>query len=285
MASPTDLEFYERDINEGKVEDFTFFAPLEKSFLEKALTQKEDDSDPFGWKVGGYASSSEEDLEGESLIPGGIDFSYFLRFGWFNDDHQKGAAHKIGIPLEAYVDSKGFYTKGYLLKNIPESKGIYLLMKELATGNHPRRVGFSVEGKVVKQDGNRIVKSWVKDVAITANPVNTSTYANLVKSLQNCDCSIQGDKISCHCKSHKMAKALSAGYQVEGQQNGDALRTQDLERKLKILTNKEGLSEEDLREYAMMKSGFSPETVDKLLKYTKLIKKVSLKKTFYPSAF
>jgi hypothetical protein len=274
LSIPTDLEFYERDIKDASTEDFTFFAPLEKSFLEKALTTKDDDPDPFSWKVGGYASSSDTDLEGESLIPGGIDFEYFLRFGWLNDDHQKGAAHKLGIPTEAYIDGKGFYVKGYLLKGVPEARGTFLLMKELATGNHPRKVGFSVEGKVLKQEGTKIIKSWVKDVAITANPINTSTYANLVKSLSKYD-----------VKKPEIDKGLSAGYETQNQTGGDSLRVQDLERKLKILTNKEGLSEDELREYIMMKAGYSPETTETLIKYIRLLKRLpEQEKSFYPSA-
>lgn len=167
-----------------KEEGFHFFIPMEKSFLEKALTSSAVDNDPKSWKIGGYASSSDTDLEGESIDPYGIDVSYFLKFGYFNDDHQKGAAHKVGVPTEAFVDGKGLYVRGYLLKDIPEAQGIYRLMKTLGSGNHNRQVGFSVEGKVVEQQGGRILKCWVKDIAITANPVNTKTYAELIKSLK-----------------------------------------------------------------------------------------------------
>ncbi|VVB53235.1 Uncharacterised protein [uncultured archaeon] len=167
-----------------KEEGFHFFIPMEKSFLEKALTASVADNDPKSWKIGGYASSSDTDLEGESIDPYGIDTSYFLKFGYFNDDHQKGAAHKVGVPTEAFVDNKGLYVRGYLLKDIPEAQGIYRLMKTLASGNHNRQVGFSVEGKVIDQQGGRILKCWVKDIAITANPVNTKTYAELLKSLK-----------------------------------------------------------------------------------------------------
>lgn len=170
---------------ETKEEGFHFFIPMEKSFLEKALTSSAaTESDPKSWKIGGYASSSDTDLEGESVDPYGIDTSYFLKFGYFNDDHQKGAAHKVGVPTEAFVDNQGLYVRGYLLKDIPEAQGIYRLMKTLASGSHNRQVGFSVEGKVLEQEGGKILKCWIKDIAITANPVNTKTYAELIKSLQ-----------------------------------------------------------------------------------------------------
>lgn len=166
-----------------KEEGFHFFIPMEKSYLEKAISSKAD-KDPKSWKIGGYASSNDTDLEGESIDPYGIDTSYFLKFGYFNDDHQKGAAHKVGIPTEAFVDEKGLYVRGYLLKDIPEAQGIYRLMQTLASGSHDRQVGFSVEGKVLEQAGGRILKCWIKDIAITANPVNTKTFAELIKSLK-----------------------------------------------------------------------------------------------------
>lgn len=166
-----------------KEEGFHFFIPMEKSYLEKAIDSKSD-KDPKSWKIGGYASSNDTDLEGESIDPYGIDTSYFLKFGYFNDDHQKGAAHKVGIPTEAFVDEKGLYVRGYLLKDIPEAQGIYRLMQTLASGSHDRQVGFSVEGKVLEQAGGRILKCWIKDIAITANPVNTKTFAELIKSLK-----------------------------------------------------------------------------------------------------
>lgn len=166
-----------------KEEGFHFFIPMEKSYLEKALSSKTD-KDPKSWKIGGYASSSDTDLEGESIDPYGIDTTYFLKHGYFNDDHQKGAAHKVGIPTEAFVDARGLYVRGYLLKDIPEAQGIYRLMQALAKGEHGRQVGFSVEGKVLEQQGGHILKCWIKDIAITANPVNTKTYAELIKSLK-----------------------------------------------------------------------------------------------------
>jgi len=170
--------------SDSKEEGFHFFIPMEKSYLEKALSSAKD-KDPKSWKIGGYASSSDQDLEDESIDPYGIDTTYFLKYGYFNDDHQKGAAHKVGIPTEAFIDSRGLYVRGYLLKDVPAAQGIYRLMQILGKGKHDRQVGFSVEGKVIEQQGGRILKCWIKDIAITANPVNTKTYAELIKSLKD----------------------------------------------------------------------------------------------------
>lgn len=269
--TPTDVELLE-EMAGSKAEDFHYFVPLQKSFLDEAISNQDDSKE---WKIGGYASSENEDLEGESIVPGGLDIDYFLRFGWFNNDHQKGPEHKVGVPTSGRIDNKGFYVEGYLIKEMPAAQGIYQLMKAIASGKYKRNIGFSVEGKVLKQEGKKILKAWVKDVAITANPVNTATYANLVKSLKNCEVFTHEGKTICHCKNEKneepVDKGLEAGYQTSGQTGGDALRVQDLERKSKVLTFK-GMSDSELVKHVMSKYKFSEELAKKVLDYSRLLK-------------
>lgn len=266
----------------GVEEYFSFFMPLEKSYLAKALVDTDEDSkDPTSWKVGGYASTEHEDLDEEVVVPAGIETDYFLRYGLLTWDHQKGPENKIGTPLTAYTDPKGFYIRGFLWKEVPAAIAVHNLMKAFAKNpEYNRHMGWSIEGKTLKMEGKRILKCWLKDATLTCNPINNNTFAGLVKSMAGCDFYSIGGKTACSCKTEAdTKKALSAGYEVAGQTGGDALRTQDLERKLKILTNREGLSEKELKEYAMMKGGFGEEAADKLLNYAKI-----LKKTVYPSA-
>jgi hypothetical protein len=347
------LSVTSEDIRE---ESIHFFIPMDEECLTKALKESEGgktkDNDPKSWKIGGYASSSDTDLEGESVDPYGIDVSYFLKHGFFNSDHQKGPAHKVGIPTEAFVDSKGLYVRGYLLKDIEEARGIYKLMQALAKGEHDRQVGFSIEGKVIEQQGGRILKCWVKDIAITANPVNTKTYAELIKSLKEKNTSIlpnpdltknsavekatdnalpggkadnksdesfdqdaleQGIKVEMeHTNDREVAKEIAKDHLTEdpryydalaemehrleetktvdkglvagqdtgnggpsGQQTGgDALRVQDLDRKLKVTTNSDKPEEdEELIAYTMKKSGIEDiESIKKIILYATLRK-------------
>lgn len=248
-----------------------FYMPMGGGYIEKSVLQQkeEDDKDPKSWKIGGIASSCEEDLEAETVVPEGIDVSYFLKWGWYNSEHKKGAAYKVGIPTKAICTPKGLEVEGYLLKDMPEAQGIYTLMKTLKKGDHKRSVGFSIEGKTVLQEGKRILKSFLIDVAITANPVNPTTYADLIKSLKMCAVDNSLESMSYVSTD----KALEAGYAVEGQTDGGALRVQDLERKLKILTNK-SFSPEDALEYVKLKAGVTDEVAKKILKYADLLKKL-----------
>lgn len=269
-----------------------FFMPFSEAYLEKAIKiedKKNDADDPTDWKIGGVASSGkDEDLEGEIVVPTGIDFdSYFKRFGFFNSEHKKGAAFKVGIPTKAEINKDGdFYVEGYLLKDMPEAQGIWTLMKTLKKGNHPRRIGFSIEGKTVLQEGRKILKSFLLEIAVTANPVNTSTYADVLKSLSVCKKDNSLESLNYLAKSSSVAdlsdnsmldKTLEAGAQIEGQTDGGALRTQDLEARLKVLTNK-GMTPDEALEYVCLKANITKDMAAKVLKYSDILKKMAGKK-------
>ena len=186
-VTPEIPQEYQTILDDKSKETIHFFMPIEKSYvdlMEKNLEKGAKDTDPYSWKIGGLASSSDKDLDGEYIEPTAFDTDYLVRFGFFNNDHQKGPENKVGIPTKAVVTDKGLWVEGYLLKDIPAAQGIYRLMKTLAKGNHDRKVGFSVEGKIISQEGSRITKVFLKDIAITANPVNTKTYAELIKSMR-----------------------------------------------------------------------------------------------------
>ena len=77
-----------------------------------------------------------------------------------------------------------------------------------------RQVGFSLQGKTLLRRGQKIMKCWIQDIAITTAPINHHTYLDVVKSLS----------------AYDVNKALSAGYAVANQEGGSALRTEDLDR-------------------------------------------------------
>jgi hypothetical protein len=45
-----------------------------------------------------------------------------------------------------------------------------------------RKVGFSLQGKTVRRNGNSILKCWIQDIAITTAPINYNTYLDIVKA-------------------------------------------------------------------------------------------------------
>ena len=163
-----------------KDSDFDFWLPLTLAKSNNAEKIKGHSR----W-IQGIASTEDYDLQKESVIQHGIDFSYFLKHGYYNDDHKKGPKHKVGQPTETKVTNKGLWTKGYLWEpgTHETSDAIWELIHALVASNSDRKVGFSIQGKTVHRAGNRILKCWVQDIAITVAPINTHTWLDVVKSL------------------------------------------------------------------------------------------------------
>lgn len=133
--------------------------------------------------IQGIASTASRDLQGEVVNQNGIDFSYFLKHGYFNDDHKPGPEHKVGQPTECKVTKNGLWVKGFLFNNHKKADEYWELMNALTASDSNRKVGFSIQGKVKRRAGKEIVECWIQDVAITPAPVNTTTWAEIAKSL------------------------------------------------------------------------------------------------------
>jgi hypothetical protein len=129
------------------------------------------------------ASTSHRDLQGEFVEQHGIDFSYFLKHGFFNDDHKAGPENKVGQPTECKITKNGLWVKGFLFKNQPRADHYWELMQALKESGSDRTVGFSLQGKVKRRDGSTIKECWIQDIALTPAPVNTATWAEIAKSL------------------------------------------------------------------------------------------------------
>jgi hypothetical protein len=176
--------------------------------------------------IRGYASTETEDRQGETLVQKGLDISDFMRHGWFNYDHDNSII--LGYPVDGCrVDDKGFWVEGELLKGIPVADRIWDLAIALKKSNAPRKVGFSVEGKVLERDGGRIVKAKIYNVAITVNPVNTTcSWEAIVKSFNGT------------AALEPVSKALEAGHEVNPLEleGGGVFRKEDLEKDLHNLS-------------------------------------------------
>lgn len=171
----------------GWIDDdtFQFFVPAQLIDVEKGAKpgkKKPGDKNDKRW-IQGVASTASRDLQGEIVDQNGIDFTYFLKSGWFNNDHRPGFKNKVGQPTEARVTKNGLWVKGFLLEQHEVADEIWELMHSLETTQSDRRLGFSIQGKVKERVGNRIKKCWIMDVAITPAPVNTTTWAEIAKSL------------------------------------------------------------------------------------------------------
>jgi len=166
-----------------KDKDFKFYVPVE---LVKAENGDEE------WKIQGIASTPDEDLQGETIDQNGLDISVLKAGrGLFNWDHAKGPENVLGQIEDAEfkdIDGKKcLMVKGYLFKHQERSKAFFNILRSLKKGNGPR-VHMSVEGKILQRDftdSKTIKKARIDKVALTLDPVNPYTYAELVKSLNS----------------------------------------------------------------------------------------------------
>lgn len=223
--------------------------------------------------IEGIASLQTPDIAGETVIQKGMDLSYFLRRGFFNDNHSKESGGKVGVPTFAAHTPRGLHVKGYLL-DTPRAQAIVELADALQKAGGDRQLGFSVEGKVQQREGKIISKSWIKDIAITAEPVHPDTYMNIVKSISaqiEKDGFIEEADKGCKTwnkiqdvisksvsdalqelrknlpdftEAEETEKSLDAGHQNPPQTAGSALRKESLESDLKNQDIPQGDKEE-----------------------------------------
>lgn len=159
-------------------ETFTFFVPATALAVKKSGKGK----DTKRW-IQGIASTDSRDLQGEIVRQKGIDFSYFMKHGYFNDDHKPGPENKVGQPTECKVTKNGLWVKGFLFNSHKKADEYWELMHALTSSGSTRQVGFSIQGKVKRRAGKEISECWIQDIALTPAPVNTTTWAEIAKSL------------------------------------------------------------------------------------------------------
>lgn len=190
---------------------------------------KSEDEDAFNSRrIRGIMSTSSEDRQSERVLAKGLDFNPFLQYGHFNDNHSQSTSAVVGYPESAYYSKEikkggksieGWLTEGYVIKGTKRADDIWELAKALA-GTPDRRLGFSIEGKVLRRSNNVIEKALIRNVAITNCPVNTEcTWSTLAKSFWDEDTAM---------------KSLTAGYGAAGgpatQTGGSALGVESLEK-------------------------------------------------------
>lgn len=157
---------------------FNVFLPFDK------VSKSEDDNDTC--IVEGYASTSDRDLQSETILPSGIDDSYLIDNGWIDYEHDTDQV--IGVPTKnTHVDQHGLYLQAKLFKNMPQVQDIMKLYHNIKDNGIDRNLGFSIEGNVLERDDNDesiIRQVQITGVAVTKNPANThATWELVSKSL------------------------------------------------------------------------------------------------------
>ena len=208
------------------IEDkFVFWCPLQKS---------EDIIDPTTgeqiMRLGGIASTSDEDSDGEFLDPKGFDIKPLLASGMVNWHHQ-AKEHPdtiIGEPSKAEIRPEGLYIETDLYPSSKVACDVWELANTLEKDSKTRRLGYSIEGKVLKRKSNdknspdykHIVKAIITGVAITHMPKNPKTFANIIKG--EIDDFNEEEEV-------QEEKALDT-------ENGSALKKESVDKKLKVTT-------------------------------------------------
>lgn len=155
------------------------------SFKPTAIEKTDEESKGKLWFCG-IASTEDMDLQKETMLADGLDFSYFIEHGWFNDEHSDSASDGLGKPSVINVieedGEKKIYIEGYLY-DTPSNRKLYDLMIAVEAAGDST-VGFSIFGFAQKRqgkDGKIVAKAWIKNIAITLNPVNPKTYIRAMK--------------------------------------------------------------------------------------------------------
>ena len=157
--------------------------------------------------IHGVSSAELPDYQQEKVLQLGMDFSPFLETGYINWDHmdrEGGAAYLIGEPIDAKIApteeyqhkfaqplGKGLicFTTAELYNDAGKPKAEQVWQHLEAQDRHPewrRRLGWSVQGQTLQRsvhDSREICKSVVYQMAITHQPVQRATFAEIAKSM------------------------------------------------------------------------------------------------------
>lgn len=137
-------------------------------------------------KIKGLASTADEDADEEFLDPKGFDLSMFKSQGILNWHHKSGddPSAIIGEPTAAKITKRGLEIEGMLYADSKKARSVYALAQTLQKNSTTRRLGFSIEGKVLERDEFNpkiIKKAKITGCAITHMPKNSNTFMEIVK--------------------------------------------------------------------------------------------------------
>lgn len=162
--------------------DFKFFVPAD-------IRKGKDASGKEVMFVSGIASTNSEDSQGETLDVNNFDLKDFHQINW-NHKGSSDPSAVIGEPTKAEVVNKSkLYIEGVLYDDVPMAKAVYNLMKALKKSPSGRKLGMSIEGKVVERASsdkksplyNKITKAKITGVAICPHPINGDTVVDLLQ--------------------------------------------------------------------------------------------------------
>lgn len=149
-------------------------------------------------RVDGMASCEKSDLQDEEVFQKGIDFRPLIASGWLNWDHKSDPQHLIGKAIHAEIadiqshhvmrksglDGLGMYFLGKLVEpGLPAADAAWWHLQHPVEG---RPLSFSLQGRSHERDRyspKRIMKCEVRHMALTHQPIQTASFAQMAKSM------------------------------------------------------------------------------------------------------
>ena len=164
--------------------EFKFYTPLE-------IRKAKDESGKVVMRLGGIASTADEDSDGEFLDPSGFTIEDFETVGVVNWHHQAKDKPStiIGEPAVVEIRKDGFYVETDLYPSSTLAQEVYELAQVMERDSKTRRLGYSIEGVVIErgsEDENdpeykKVKKALITGLAITHMPKNAQTFAQIIK--------------------------------------------------------------------------------------------------------
>lgn len=163
--------------------------------------QKSEGTADTDYLADGLASCELKDAQGEVVLQKGMDLSPLVKSGWVNWDHldKLGPEYLIGEPRKAEIVwveqhprlSKAreqglaglglyFQSKLFVGRGIEKADAAWA---HLINPDRTRPLGWSIQGRSYERDGHRITKSELRHMALTHQPVQRASFADVCKSL------------------------------------------------------------------------------------------------------
>ena len=147
--------------------DFQFFMPIAKVDTDKRT-------------VSGYASTPRKDSDGEIVTLDAVRSALpeYMEYGNIREMH---ALKAVGVASEANIDTKGLYLTAYIDDDDAWSK---CQPKTLPDGTEvaPVYKGFSIGGRKLAKEGNKITAIEMTEISIVDRPANPDCRMALAKS-------------------------------------------------------------------------------------------------------
>jgi hypothetical protein len=152
------------------------------------------------WPVRGLASCDAKDLADEETLQKGMDVTPAITSGYINWDHLPGPENRIGVPtaleivrIESHpilhksgLTGLGLYAEGLLFPDNERAQKVWQMMETLEhlgdeTGIK-RSLAWSIQGRVLEKSGTTNVRTEIRQLAITDQPVLDVSFAEMAKS-------------------------------------------------------------------------------------------------------